>query len=88
MSKCLNEIDIKELIDEIISHEYNEFKDDYANEHGMRFDVVGELNKYDERECAQAFADSFDVDFFITEVLQENQDFRDKINEAVDELRC
>ena len=66
--------------------ECNKFVDDYANDNGMHFDDVGELSKQDEVQCVEAFKGSFDVDFFITEVLSQNPTFREKIEEMVEKL--
>jgi len=83
MSACLNQLNFTDVVHRVVSNECNKFVDDYANNNGMHFDFVGELSKQDENQCVKAFKDNFDVDFFITEVLSQDQTFREKLTEYV-----
>jgi hypothetical protein len=85
MSKCLNELDFNEIVKQTIQEECESFIDSFAYSEGMRFDDVGEISGNDRRICKQAFKGEFNVDQFL-ETLSNNMDFRDKIEEYVENL--
>lgn len=84
MSKCLNEISYEEIIESCLSDLCNEHIAECAHQNGLKFDFVGELSRDDETFCIEDFKKGFDVDDFISEVLQENKDFREKICDLVE----
>lgn len=86
MTKCLNELDFNEIVKSAIHAELASFSEQLDNQESFHKDEVGEISQSDSRLCREAFKGDFDVDDFIHEVLQNNMDFRDKIENYVENL--
>lgn len=86
MTKCLNELDFNEIIKQAIWEEFDRFSENLDSQEGFHFDEVGEMSLKDEGLCKDAFKGDFDVDLFIHDILENNIDFREKIENYVESL--
>ena len=94
MSKTLDQLSIEDIIKQTLEQRFQDHDDNFEHETMPEYapwgDSYAKVCEYitDESriKCEEAFKQDFDVDDFITEYLQENQDFRDKIKEMVKNL--
>lgn len=94
MSKMLNQIKIKDIIEQAIRDSHEKFQEYYDHEYSSETHAYGDtyVSGYSEiteesiERATEEWKDTFDVYEFLTEFLAENEDFKDKILEMVDEL--
>lgn len=91
MSKTLDQLSIEDIVKENLEKMYQDHDENFEHETmpeyvpwGNTFVSAGEfVTEQSQIRCEEAFKQDFDVDYFITEYLAENQDFRDKLIEMV-----
>lgn len=94
MSKCLNQIKLEDIIEQNLKYSLEKYKDNYEHEYSTETHAYGDtyVSGYSEiteesiERATEEWKDTFDVYDFLTEFLAENEDFKDKILEMVDEL--
>lgn len=92
MSKCLNEISFKEVIEKALEESLKHFQDNYDH------DTYSESYPYGDTYCSRSYikesswdraqeewVENFDIDEFVRDYLVESQDFRDMVLEMVKE---
>lgn len=85
MSKCLNELTFDEIVEKQLSDDFDNFFSDYmCYEAEERFGTsdADELKNYEEEAIENEWKERFNIEDFI-ENLSENQNFKDKIKEAI-----
>lgn len=91
MSKTLNQITIKDIIEQAIKQSHQDYQDNYDHETESESYPYGdtyacgrpEVTKESEQRATEEWKDTFDVYEFISEYLAENYDFCEKIKEIV-----
>ena len=92
MSKTLDQLSFEDIIKDSLHERWIDHDDNFEHETMPEYVPWGDTyarafncpTEQSEIRCEEAFKQDFDVDDFITEYLQENQDFRDKIKELVE----
>ena len=91
MSKCLNEITFKEIIENCLKESHQDYQDRYDHDTDSDSVPYGDtwvssgnyITEESEERATEEWKDTFDIYDFITEYLANNQDFEDKIIEMV-----
>lgn len=94
MSKTLNQISFKEVIEKALEESLKRFQDNYNHETYSESYPYGDTY-VNGRSCIKQsswdkaqdeWKNNFDINDFITDYVMESQDFRDKVLEMVEEL--
>lgn len=94
MSILLEKLTFKDIIEQNLKYSLEKYKDNYEHEYYSETHAYGDtyVSGYSEiteesiERATEEWKDTFDVYDFLTEFLAENEDFKDKILEMVDEL--
>ena len=94
MSKTLDKINFKEIIENCLDESLKRFQEDYDHETYSESYPYGDTYVYGRAEITESSWDkaqnewknNFDINDFITDYVMESQDFRDKVLEMVEEL--
>lgn len=91
MSKCLNEISFKDIVETALAECHKDYQDGY--DHDTESDSVpygdawvssgNYITEESEERATEEWKDTFDIYDFIVEYLANSQDFEDKILEMV-----
>lgn len=98
MSKCLNQMDIKEVIEKCINDDFNNYSDNYDHEtednpvpYGDTWLNAGDFITDESWErCVAEYKEGFDIataSEFVSDVLANDNDFLMKVIELVKEKR-
>ena len=95
MSKTLDQLSIEEVVKECLHQHFQDHDDNFEHDIMPEYVPWGDTyvkafgcpTEQSEIKCEEAFIQDFDVDYFITEYLAENQDFRDKLIEMVNQRK-
>ncbi len=94
MSKTLDKINFKEIIENCLDESLKRFQEDYEHDtysesypYGDTYVKGRSYIKQSSWDKAQdEWKNNFDINDFITDYVMESQDFRDKVLEMVEEL--
>lgn len=91
MSKCLNQISLKEIIEKALAECHEDYQNGY--DHDTESDSVPYGDTYvssgnyiteeSEQRATEEWKDDFSIDDFVKDYLLESYDFREKIMEMV-----
>lgn len=93
MTKCLNQITIKDIIENALIECHEDYQDRYDHDTESESHAWGdtfvsgraEITEQSLEQATEEWKDTFDVYEFISEYLAENYDFCEKIKEMVRE---
>lgn len=94
MSKTLNQLSFKDIIENALEYCHEKYQEDYDHDTESNYVPYGDtyvsagnyITEESEERATEEWKDTFDVYEFITEYLANNDDFCEKIKELVEEF--